>query len=335
MKILVVAPAWVGDTVMAQSLVGELRKRSPDAVIHLMAPPWTAPLGKRMDGVSAVHEFAFEHGRLELGKRIRAGRTLRDEAFDLAIVLPNTWKSGIAPFVAGIPERRGYLGETRHLLLNDIRTSKAPRTVDRYAALAGEPGEDFVAERPPVLRIDQGSARRLAEQLGLETGRPVIVLCPGAEYGPSKQWPAEHFAELVGLLDGEGLTSWILGSKNDRDIAGEIIRLAPPTESKPANLCGMTTLLEAVDLMGLASGVVSNDSGLMHVAAAIGRPVVALFGSTTPVHTPPLAVKTRIVERSLPCRPCLKRRCPLHHHDCLRTIQAHEVATALREILQP
>jgi heptosyltransferase-2 len=290
-----------------------------------------------MAGVAATHEFAAVHGRLDLIKRIRFGVGLRPDSYDLAIVLPNSFKSAIAPLVAGIAQRRGYLGELRYGLLNDARRldkTALPRTIDRFVALADDGSGSPPTVTPPILRHDADAARAIVERHGLagET-RPVIALCPGAEYGPAKQWPASHFAALAGKLAERGFACWIFGSDKDKPIGETIVRLAATQAAAPTNLCGTTGLLEALDLMSTTTAVVSNDSGLMHVAAAIGRPLVALYGSSTPAMTPPLGKTVRIIERELSCRPCFKRECPLGHLDCLNLIGATEVAGALGDMI--
>jgi heptosyltransferase-2 len=340
-NILIVAPAWVGDMVMTESLVAALRRRDPSATIHLLAPPWTAPLGERMAGIVATHKIDAVHGRFDPVSRIRAGRALEVESFDLAIVLPASLKSAIAPFVARIPQRRGYFGEMRFGLLNQTRhldKAKYPRTIDKFVALADDGSGSVPTVTPPVLRHDDQRAADLAEKHGLDAkSRPVVALCPGAEYGPSKQWPASHFAALADLAEKRGYATWLFGSAKDGPAAEEIVRLAIAhnASAAPKNLCGATDLLEALDLMSLTAAVVSNDSGLMHIAAAIGRPLVALYGSTSPAVTPPLAKAVRILERQLPCRPCFKRECPLGHHDCLNLIAATDVADAIVEMIGP
>jgi heptosyltransferase-2 len=340
-RTLIVGPAWVGDMVMTESLVSALKRQAPDDTIDLLAPPWTAPLGERMEGVAATKQIASIHGRFDLLKRVSLGAALKGENYDLAIVLPGSIKSAIAPFVARIPKRRGYVGEMRYGLLNDARRldkEKLPRTIDRFVALAGNDTGLAPTVTPPVLRHDPEAARAIAAKLRLDAeSRPVVALCPGAEYGPAKQWPATHFAALAAHLCDQGYATWIFGSKNDKPIAEEIVGLATAHQrsAEPKNLCGTTNLLEALDLMSLSAGVVTNDSGLMHIAAAIGRPVVALYGSTTPAMTPPLAEAVRIVEHTLPCRPCFKRACPLGHLDCLNLIGAEEVSGALNKIVGP
>jgi heptosyltransferase-2 len=337
-RILIIAPAWVGDMVMAQSLVAALQAREPGADVDLVAPPLTAALGARMPGVAETHVIGTAHGRFDLAGRRRFGRALRGEGYDLAIVLPGSFKSALVPFFARIPRRRGYVGEMRYGVLNDLRRldkEKVVRTVDRFVGLAAGPGEATPAAPPPALRADPENARGAAMTLGLAgDGRRVIALCPGAEFGPAKQWPAKHFASLARLLGERGFAIWLLGSPKDKAIAEEICALASREgRGAPVDLTGRTSLIEAVDLLSLASAVVANDSGLMHVAAALGRPVVALYGSTPSTVAPPLSDNARIVERTLSCRPCFERVCPLGHLDCLNLIEAGEVAAMLDELI--
>jgi len=332
--VLVVAPAWVGDMVMAQSLVAELKRRAPADAIDLLAPPYTAGLGARMPGVHQTIAIGTAHGRFDLLKRMRTGQALRAGGYALAIVLPGSFKSAIAPFAAGIPRRRGYVGEWRFGLLNEARRlnkRKLSRTVDRFVALAGDPKEPLPAIAPPVLAHDPDQASALAVKFSLARERPIIALCPGAEYGPAKQWPAAHFAALADRLAKAGFATWIFGSPKEAALGATIATLAAAHDkaTTPINLAGRTTLVEAIDLLSLTAAVVTNDSGLMHVAAALKRPLVALYGSTTPDMTPPLGSRVKIVERTLPCRPCFKRTCPLGHLDCLNLISAAEVADAV------
>jgi heptosyltransferase II len=333
-NVLVVAPAWVGDMVMTQSLVAELKRRAPADAVDLLAPPYTAALGARMPGVRQTIAIGTAHGRLDLLKRVRTGQALRASGYALAIVLPGSFKSAIPSFVARIPRRRGYVGEWRFGLLNEVRRldkKKLPRTVDRFVALAGDPNQPPPAITPPVLAHDHERARALAAQLGLALERPVIALCPGAEYGPAKQWPAAHFAALADRLAKAGFATWIFGSAKEAPLGATIATLAAAHNkaATPINLAGQTTLVEAIDLLSLTAAVATNDSGLMHVAAALRRPLVAVYGSTTADMTPPLGGTARIIERTLPCRPCFKRTCPLGHLDCLNLISAAEVAVAV------
>ena len=325
-KALVVAPAWVGDMVMAHTLVPGLAARG--AEVHFLAPAATAPVAERMPGVAAIHRIASRHGRLDWNERRATANRLRRCGFDQAIVLPSSLKSALAPWLAGIPRRTGFRGEARFGLLNDMRKldeRSLPRLVDRFAALAD------AAPARPRLRADPASRQRTLRRLGLNPARPTVALCPGAEYGGAKRWPAPRFAALAALCADAGADVWVLGGSAERGVA-EVIGARAPA----ADLTGRTTLAEAVDLLSAASAVVANDSGLMHVAAALDVPLAALFGSTSPSFTPPLTARAEIVTRPgerLACSPCRKRECPLGHLACMTDITPPQVFAALRRLI--
>ncbi|NCU01587.1 lipopolysaccharide heptosyltransferase II [Candidatus Macondimonas diazotrophica] len=328
--ILVVGPAWVGDMVMAQSLFITLKTRHPDRAIDVLAPGWSLPLIARMPEVRAGIEMPLGHGEFDLGLRRRLGHALRGTGYGQAIVLPRSFKSALTPFFARIPRRTGYRGELRYGLLNDIRPLDAqqlPRTVDRFVAL-GCTREAALPPPIPFPRLHRDPARQetLVATLGLgeDLAHPCIALMPGAEYGPAKQWPA--FGELAAQLIAAGRRVWIFGSHKEK-VLGDAIAGQAGTGAR--NLCGHTALADAVDLIGLCRAAVSNDSGLMHVAAAAGVPLVALYGSSTPDYTPPLTQQAEILWRRLPCSPCFERTCPLGHTDCLKGIPAASVLDAL------
>ena len=326
-NVLIVAPAWVGDMVMAHSLVRVLVETA-HANVHLLAPVVTAPLGKRMPGVVATHVLDVAHGVLGLSKRRAWGRAHLGE-FDQAIVLPNSFKSALAPYWARIPQRTGWRGEARVGVLNDRRVldpAAYPRMVDRFVALAQASGEAAIAPPLPELSADLSNAQALCERFALTSDSGVTVLCPGAEFGPAKRWPAEHFAAVARHALAEGHSVWLLGSRADATVAAEIERQVPESL---ANLCGQTTLLDAVDLLSLAERVVCNDSGLMHVACALGRSVVGVFGSTSPDFTPPLGPAATVVREPQPCSPCFQRECPLGHLRCLRELSPDKVIGVL------
>jgi heptosyltransferase-2 len=299
--------------------------------VHLIPPPGTPPHGERMPGVRQSRVFDAAHGRLDLLERIGAGRALRG-AYDLAIVLPRSLKAAVIPFSAGVPARRGYVGEMRYGALTETRKldkARLPRTVDQFTALARVDGETPMVQ-PPVLMADGAAGSALAERLELSLERPVIALCPGAEYGPAKQWPAEHFAELGRQLAASGSSLWLFGSPKEQPLGEEIARVIGPNAT---NLAGRTKLLESLDLLGLTSGAVSNDSGLMHVASALGLPVVGIYGSTSPDVTPPLGARAMTAQIELACRPCFERTCPLGHLDCLRKLSVADVAAKLTQAM--
>ncbi|MGL5985488.1 MAG: lipopolysaccharide heptosyltransferase II [Neisseriaceae bacterium] len=334
-SILVVAPAWVGDSVMAEPLYQLLSKKHRDLVLDVLAPGWTLPLLQRMPQVRNAIENPFAHGQLRLQERRALGVSLRPHRYDQAIVLPNSLKSALIPWFANIPKRTGFVGEMRYGLLNDARKLEPdalPLMVERFAFLAGDKGD--VLRRPvpnPRMVVDSAQAKATLASLGLSLAKPVVAFCPGAEYGEAKRWPARHFAELARNIGESGGQVWIFGSGKDREI-GDAISLAAGADDVH-QLAGKTTLDQAVDLLSFATVVVTNDSGLMHVAAALDRPIIALFGSSSPGFTPPLSQKAQILSLNLPCSPCFKRVCPLGHLDCLNKLSPQQVYQAVLAVL--
>jgi heptosyltransferase-2 len=327
-RILIVGPSWLGDAVMMGALVQRLKARAPAPAITVLAPAHLRDLMARMPGVDATLDNPFAHGALRLADRWRLARDLAGR-FDQAIVLPNSFKSALIPVFAGVPTRTGFVGEARQVLLNDARRlngQRLPRMVDRFCLLAEPPGvESPTAPPPPRLTVSAAATAGARAALGLDD-RPAVALCVGAEYGPAKRWPVRHFAALAQRLAGEGLAVWLLGSAADAPIGAEIETLAP---GAAANLVGRTSLGQAIDLIAGAAGVVSNDSGLMHVAAALDRPLVALYGSTSPAFTPPLSPRAAILSEDVPCSPCFERECPLGHFKCLNDLASERVAATL------
>ena len=337
-KILIVGPSWVGDMVMAQSLFQLLCGHHPGALIDVLAPVWAAPVLGRMPQVRRSIQMPVGHGKLLLKARRQLGRSLRVEAYDQAILLPNSLKSALLPWFARIPLRTGWRGEMRYLLLNDLRVlvpERYPLMVQRFAALALPGGAELAPELPrPALRVDRDNQRRLQNELGLDPATPLLGLCPGAEFGPAKQWPARHYASLTARYLHLGWQVVLLGSANDAAVASSISGLLPaPLARGCIDATGRTTLVDAVDVLALCRAVVSNDSGLMHVAAAVDRPLVAVYGSTSPAFTPPLAKRVAVEHIDLDCRPCFERECPLGHLNCLVELEPGRVAAALDALL--
>lgn len=320
--------------VMAQSLFRALRVQQPEAAIDVLAPGWSLPLLERMPEVRAGLEMPLGHGKLELKRRWRLGKTLQGR-YQQAILLPNSWKSAIIPWAAGIPRRTGWRGEMRYGLLNDIRKldkSFLSMTVQRFVALADAPG---VARRPdilpPLLDVRADDVRLALESMQLQKSadKRVLALCPGAEYGEAKRWPTAYYAELARRYLNNGWQVWLFGSDKDRPVCDNITSQAGRACK---NLAGKTSLAQAVDLLSLVDAVVSNDSGLMHVAAALERPLVAVYGSSDPGFTPPLNAQHEVLSLGLDCSPCFKRECPLGHSRCLRDISINRVQAALEKI---
>ncbi|MBE9567150.1 MAG: lipopolysaccharide heptosyltransferase II [Proteobacteria bacterium] len=325
-KYLIVGPSWIGDMVMAQSLFITLKQQYPDCQIDVLAPDWSLPILKRMPEVTEGISADVSHGEFSFFKRRKLGLALKQKNYTHAIVIPRSWKSALIPFFAGIPQRTGYRGEMRYGLLNDIRVldkKVLTQTVQRYVSHAYENNQEKPPEIPfPSLQVDQHNQLKLLEQFGLQSDKPVACMMPGAEYGPAKQWPLEYYKELAESLVASGWQVWLLGSEKDAD-AGEAISGADGIY----NLCGKTRLVDTIDLLACAKSVVSNDSGLMHVAAAVGVEVNVIYGSSTPDYTPPLTTdeKKNIFYLNMECSPCFKRVCPLGHTDCLNNIRYDEI----------
>ena len=317
---------------LVQPMLVRLMQRHPDARIDLFAPPWTAALLQQIPEVHEVINNPFPHGALKLVERYRLGKQLQSAHYDQAIILPNSFKSALVPFFAGIPLRTGFVGEMRYGLLNDTRRmnkNTLPLMVERFAQLA-EAKEDSI-QRPlpqPRLQVTIPQRERVLHRLGLPLQQPVAVFCPGAEYGPTKRWPIPYFAELAQHLRDLGYTVWLIGSPKDKDIGDKIVALG---NNACHNLCGATDLSEAIVLLSCADLVVSNDSGLMHIAAALDRPLLALYGSSSPSFTPPLSAHAQVLKLEMKCSPCFKRECPLGHFDCMKQLTPDRVAKFIPE----
>jgi len=354
-SILVVGPSWVGDMIMAQSLYKALRFKHPKASIDVLAPEWSAGILQRMPEVRHVIHMPVGHGvfgwasRKQLGHSMR-GHSIRGQSvrgpYDQAYVLPNSWKSALVPWFAGIPHRIGYLGEWRLGLLTQVHglnRKRQPRLVDRYVALSGlEFNESFM----PRLAINEQAQATLLCELGIQQHRPILALCAGAEFGPAKRWPARHYAALGLHYLQQGWQVWLMGSANDASTNQEILRELGCLNEVPrdgehrngtsptdvVDLAGKTSLAQAADLLALASLVVTNDSGLMHLAAAVGAPVVAVYGSSDPGYTPPLSARARVARLELPCSPCFKKTCPLGHTHCLTELKPQQVLESAKSL---
>lgn len=326
-KILVIAPSWVGDCVLMQPMLHRLMQRHPDVKLDVLAPPWTEKLLRQMPEVNAVINNPFAHGAFRFTERRALGKRLQTANYDQAIVLPNSWKSALIPYFADIPVRTGFVGEMRFGLLNDARKldkSKLPLMVERFSQLAEDKGRDIT--RPienPLLQVSEEHKRRVLERFKLRSDRPIAAFCPGAEFGPAKRWPVEYYAELGQRLFDQGYAIWLIGSPKDKEVADKIVALG---NSHAINLCGTTDLSDAIAIIASASLVISNDSGLMHIAAALDRPMLAIFGSSSPRFTPPLSSKAGVLRLDLPCSPCFKRECPLGHFNCMMQLTPQEVA---------
>ncbi len=333
---LVVAPQWIGDAVMAEPLLAALASRGERLTVAAL--PWVAPVLRAMPEVAEIVELPFAHGRFDWAARRRVAASMRGR-FDAAYVLPNSIKSALVPWLAKVPLRVGYQGEGRPWLLNRRLPNPVgrPPMVAYYGALAGaavgaSSAAAFDAGARPRLRLDESIVGAALATAGLVRGS-YWVFAPGAEYGPAKRWPASHYAALARSLHGtDGATVALLGSAGEKALCDEIAALAPGACHV---LAGATTLLDAIALIAASRGLASNDSGLMHVAAAFALPQVAVFGSTSPLHTPPLNDRARVLwlkeELGLDCMPCFARTCRFGHYRCLVGVAPERVEAALRD----
>ncbi|MCL4164965.1 UNVERIFIED_CONTAM: hypothetical protein GTU68_041065 [Idotea baltica] len=323
--------------VMAQSLFMDIKQREPDAIIDVLAPAWTAALIDRMPQVRRLVKTGFQHGKLNLAERYSLAKRLRKTNYTHSIVLPNSIKSALVPALARIPLRTGFVGEQRWGLLNDIRRldkTSLPMTVQRFISLGNakeSPLRSIDSIPAPSLKIEQAVVRKVQDEFSLDKGSQALALCPGAEFGASKQWPLEYYAELAIDYLAKGWQLWLLGSEKDKLICDQI-------NQKSGNNCrvlaGKTSLPQAIDVLSMADLVVSNDSGLMHIAAALQIPLVAVYGSTDPKHTPPLSKNHLVARIDLECSPCFKRVCPLNHHNCMQQLQSSAVIELCEKVVQ-
>ncbi|HIE0192076.1 TPA: ADP-heptose--LPS heptosyltransferase RfaF [Serratia marcescens] len=343
MKILVIGPSWVGDMMMSQSLYRTLKAEYPSAEIDVMAPAWCRPLLARMPEVNQALAMPLGHGALGLGERRRLGRALRANRYDRAYVLPNSFKSALVPFFADIPQRTGWRGEMRYGLLNDVRVldkSAFPLMVQRYVALAYDKGRVLRADdlpQPllwPRLQVSDEEIADTTAAFNLTDSRPIVGFCPGAEFGPAKRWPHYHYAALAQRLIEGGYQIALFGSAKDHE-AGEQIRAALQDGARDfcLNLAGKTQLEQAVILIAACRAVVSNDSGLMHVAAALNKPLIALYGPSSPDFTPPLSDKARVIRLISGYHKVRKGDAEQGYHQSLIDIQPQQVLDALTPLL--
>lgn len=331
-KILIMGPSWVGDMVMAHSLFQSLKQQNPQVQIDVAAPAWTLPLLARMPEVTGKIALPFKHGELGLKARIAFGKQLRSAQYTQSISLVNSFKSAILPFAARIPTRTGFLGEMRYGLLNDIRPldeQKLVKTVERFVALGSNQHAPLPAIPQPKLFADKANATTVLQSLGMSISEHKILgLCPGAEYGEAKRWPTAHYASVAKAALDNGWQVMLFGSDKDIPVTSAINDL---TQSRCMDLGGKTKLGDAIDIMALCDTVISNDSGLMHVAAALDKRLIAIYGSSDPHHTPPMHPNAVIEYLGLSCSPCFKRECPLGHLNCLNNIKPEKVIQRLNK----
>jgi heptosyltransferase-2 len=342
-SILIIAPNWIGDAVMTQPLLAKLKTLYPQTQIDVLASSWVAPIYRACTEVHEVIEAQFEHKQLQWGLRKQLAKSIEASQYQMCFVLPNSFKSALIPWLANIPFRIGYRGEMRFGLINvaldNPSKTNRPPMAEHYLALSqllqDEEQSTAITEIRPQLNVSdlaKQSVTHKLQQMNIPSDS-IYVLCPGAEYGPSKRWPTDHFAALAQNLLGQNDKHHIilLGSKGD-DVYAQKILSQTKQASQLHNWCGGTSLDEAIALLGMSKAVVSNDSGLMHIAAALQTPQIAIFGSSDPSHTPPLSDKAKVIWLNLPCSPCHQRECPLGHLQCLKDITPEQVFATLNTL---
>ncbi|MBC08892.1 MAG: lipopolysaccharide heptosyltransferase II [Gammaproteobacteria bacterium] len=301
MKILIVSPAWIGDAIMAQSLYKILKHARPECRLEVIAPSWTLPVLSRMHEVDDALLSPFNHGELRLKERLYLALKIKKKNYDQAIVLTNSLKSALVPYLARIPIRTSWLGELRYGLINDIRddSSRYKRLmIERFAALA--PGGELISKDAipfPHLISDDRNIASLGKKNQIDFGREIITFCPGAEFGIAKRWPTYHFSVVIDHYLRLGWNTIILGSDKDSEVAAEIKKRVCEKQTNLFDLTGKTSILDAIDILSISKLVLTNDSGLMHVSAAVGAPLLALYGPTSPTYTPPLSDSARLIKK--------------------------------------
>lgn len=341
--ILIIAPNWIGDAVMTQPLLAALKSQYPASTIDVLASTWVAPIYRACSEVNHVIEANFQHKQLQWGLRKQLANDLRLRGYQACFILPNSLKSALIPWMANIPFRIGYRGELRfgliNIALNNPSKINRPPMVEHYLALSQLlSDEETLAAKAltPKLNVSSSAKQSIDKKLSDANidSKSVFIFCPGAEYGPTKRWPASHFAELANHLAQQlpNANIILLGSKSDHELAKAILQQSQDSV-KIHNWCGNTSLDEAIAFIGVAKAVVSNDSGLMHIAAALKTPQIAIFGSSDPAHTPPLSENAKVIWLNLPCSPCHKKECPLGHLKCLNDILPQQVLATLNTLL--
>jgi heptosyltransferase-2 len=337
-RTLVISPNWIGDAVMAQPLLRLLKQAHPERAIDVLAPPQVVPVWRRIQEADHIMVTPFRHRALQLGERLKTARHLRQRGYSDAYVLPNTLKYALIPWLARIPRRVGYKGEMRYGMVNVMHHDDTPprSMVPFYAALAREP--ELVLPHGlarPSLIVAGEETEQVCRRLGIAMDRPLVAFAPGAEFGIAKRWPPAYFGQLAALVARTlpGVQIALLGSPNDRETCEQVQAQSGEAAGAVRNLSGQTSLDDAIALLAQARAVVSNDSGLLHIASALNRPVVALYGSTDPDYAPPLSEIARTVSLRLDCSPCRKRECPLGHHDCMNKMRVERVWGELQPIL--
>ncbi len=337
-RLLVVGPSWVGDMVMAQSLFKSLKFDKPDLVIDVLAPEWSLPITERMPEVNKTIVSGLRHGEIGISKRYNLAKQLKEDEYNQAIILPRSIKSALIPWMAGIPVRTGFKGEMRYRLINDMRSLDSAilnQTVKRFVALGVEKDRVLPLINQPRLIVSEHNKSKIINRLDLDLKRPAIGILPGAEYGPAKQWPPNYFSQVIEEYLSKDWSVFILGSPKDQEISQDIQSQLPKAEYPNLfDLTGQTTLLDAVDILSMLNIVLTNDSGLMHITAAVGTPLVALYGPSSPDFTPPLSENARIMRKATGYSRVRSGDAVGGYHPSLIALKPSEVLDELRVLIE-
>ena len=321
-KLLIIPQNWLGDIVMSQTLLKKIKSNNPKTSIDILVNSSLKNLVERMPEINKVIILDCSHRELGLFKRLRLAKEIKKSSYDRSIVLSRSLKSSLIPYFAKIPIRTGELGELRYLLINDLKEfSKESRrkTASRYISMYSDNNEKLSENYYPSLDSNSENIKNLSEKYDLKKDKKVIIFAPGAAFGPSKMWPVNKFRELGKKLNND-FKILILGSNNEKSIGNDIV-----TNKNMVNLCGKTSIADAVDLMHISKFCVSNDSGLMHLAAATNTKSISIYGSTSPDFTPPLTKNKDIHYKGMSCSPCFEKKCKYGHYNCLVDIHSDDV----------
>ena len=321
-KLLIIPQNWLGDIVMSQTLLKKIKSNNPKTSIDILVNSSLKNLVERMPEINKVIILDCNHRELGLFKRLRLAKEIKKSSYDRSIVLSRSLKSSLIPYFAKIPIRTGELGELRYLLINDLKEfSKESRrkTASRYISMYSDNNEELSENYYPSLDSNSENIKNLSEKYDLKKDEKVIIFAPGAAFGPSKMWPVNKFRELGKKLNND-FKILILGSNNEKSIGNDIV-----TNKNMVNLCGKTSIADAVDLMHISKFCVSNDSGLMHLAAATNTKSISIYGSTSPDFTPPLTKNKDIHYKGMSCSPCFEKKCKYGHYNCLVDIHSDDV----------
>ncbi len=344
-RLLIIAPNWIGDAIMAHPLIQLLHQQNPAAVIDVLAAPVVAPVCRAMPEVNEVMITPFRHGALQLRQRWQFAQQLKQRHYQAAYVLPNTIKYALIPWLAGIPLRVGYKGESRYGLINRMHfDEQPPRPMQRFYAALAVPAKAYTELGPiplPRLHINSDTQLSVAHKFALQATLRWLSFAPGAEFGPAKRWPASHFAELarLALQADANLGLILLGSAKEAEASAEIMAILAEHFSvdelarRCRNLASTTSLSEALAILAQSTAVVANDSGLLHMASALNRPVLACYGPTDPEHAPPFSERSLAWSLRLDCAPCKQRTCPLGHQACMQNLAPAQGWQHLRSLL--